>query len=98
MENFNVKEFGEYLVKYRYSSSKDVFKFKIIEITQTSYKIKYESNETGWITIDDFNSTYRIIEELENYNMSKIINEIINIKSISKCPHCGGSGYVPNTN
>lgn len=96
MEDFNVKEFGVYLIKYKYSSSKEVFKIKILEITQTCYKLKYESNETSWTTIHDFNSTYRIIEELKNYNICKIINEIIDANGISKCPHCGGSGYVPN--
>lgn len=42
-----------------------VWKIKIVEITETSFNIQYESGNKSWMTKKDFDFEYTFIEELK---------------------------------
>lgn len=65
--NTNMKSGVELKVGHSYLARKgyaSVFKFKLIQSTKISFKLKWENGNTIWLTKTEFDFDYKIIEDL----------------------------------
>lgn len=62
LKNRTMKAGYSYLVQ---TTGGNVYKIEVLEVTETSYKLRYESGNCSWMTKQDFGFGYRVIEHLE---------------------------------
>lgn len=80
--------------KYLIKRSDTISMIEVLLITETSYKFKYESGNTDWITKEHFHAWYTIIEDVSMYESDK---PKITTQPFKTCPICHGVGTVPDS-
>lgn len=77
-KKIELHEGGIYLVKSKRISDKSVNQFTLVNITETSYELKYQhAVNSYWMLISDFERDHEIIEDItDKHNRSLLLNII----------------------
>lgn len=62
-----LKKDKSYLVKSTISFQSHPFKIVVLEVTKTSYMLMYESGNNVWITKEQFDYNYTLLEDITQF-------------------------------
>ena len=100
METIAIKTNHTYLVKDAKYISRDLTCIKVLDITETAYRLEYESGIISWKSKTNFEYDYDLVEDITEYRtnqtIDKITNEMKTVCTIVPCTKCNGEGRVPD--